>query len=289
MNINLLHLYYFYMVARHGSVTAASLILKVQQPALSIMLKKFETQLGFPVFEKKGRKLSLTEKGKGLYSYAEEVFSKVQLLEDFIGLKTNETSGKLRVATNDLIAHYLLSPIISKWITNYPLVEITILITTAQEACEKMIRDEVDMGLYFYGPEEMSGIEIEKIKKIPFSCVGLKKQPDFFIGSREVDYSLTRKFPTFEKLKKINPKIKIAMNTNSLMLHKEMALKGVGAVILPEFSIKSHLNSKKLVNLLPNEKLEYSMKLYQRKNKILSTTMELFLENVLSQLSKLEK
>ena len=252
------------------------------------MLKKFEDHLGFPVFEKKGRKLSLTQKGRELYIYAEEVFSKVQQLEDFIGLKTNETSGKLRIATNDLIAQYLLSPIIAKWITNYPLVEISILITTAQEACEKMIKDEVDFGLYFYGPEEMSGIEIEKMKKIPFVCVGNKKNPDYFIGSREVDYSLTKKLPTLEKLKKINPKIKVALNTNSLMLHKEMALKGAGSVILPHFSVKTSLGSKKFINLLPNEKLEYSLKLYQRKNKILSTTMELFLENALTQLAKLE-
>jgi len=287
MNTNLLHLYYFYQVAKAGSVTGASLILKIQQPALSIMLKKFEANIGFPAFEKTGRKIQLTEKGRELYLYADEVFSKVQKLEEFIGQKSNEISGRLRIATNDLIAHYILTPILTKWMRDFPLVDISILYSSAQEACEKMIKDEIDFGLFFYGPEEMSGIEFEKIKKISFTCAGTKKQHEVFIGSRDVDFSLTKKLPTYDKLKKVYPKMRIQMNSNGLMLHKELALQGAGAVVLPTFSLKSEIKSKTLVNLLPDEKLEFSIKLYQRKNKLLSTTQELFLENVIKEISKL--
>lgn len=284
MNTNLLHLYYFYEVAKAGSVTAASLVLKIQQPALSIMLKKFEGSLGFPPFEKKGRNIQLTEKGRELYVYADEVFSKVQKLEEFIGQKSNEVSGKLRIATNDLIGHYLLAPVLVKWLIDYPLVDVTILYITAQEACEKMTKDEIDYGLFFHGPEEMSGIEFEKIRNFPFVCVGSKVRADIFIGSREVDYALTKKFPTFDKLKKRFPKTKIQMNSNGLMLHKELALKGAGAAILPDFSVKDELKKKHLINLLPTEKMEFSLKLYQRKNKLLSLTQELFLEKVIESL-----
>lgn len=286
MNVNLLHLYYFYQVAKTGSVTNASLALNIQQPALSIMLKKFEVKAGFAVFEKKGRKIQLTEKGRELYSYAEEVFAKVQKLEDFMGQKSDEMAGKLKIATNDLIAHYILLPIVSSWIEKYPAVSISLQYMSAQEACEKMQRELIDFGIFFYGPEEMSGIEIEKLKKFSFICAGTKKSTSTFIGSREVDYSLTRKLPTFEKLKKIYPKMQVQMNTNGLLLHKELALKGAGAVVLPQFAIKEELKKKKLVNLLPQDKLEFSIKLYQRKNKILSHTQELFLEDVIQELGK---
>lgn len=287
MNTNLLHLYYFYQVAKAGSVTNASLILNIQQPALSIMLKKFEQNTGFPVFEKKGRKIQLTEKGRDLYLYAEEVFQKVQKLEEFIGQKSDEVSGKIKIATNDLIAHYILLPILSKWMKDYPNASVSLQYMSAQEACERMVRDDIDFGLFFYGPEEMSGIEIEKIRKLPFVCVSSKKNVEAFIGSREVDYSLTRKLPTFDKLKKIYPKIKVQMNTNGLMIHKELALSGAGAAVLPTFALKGELKKKKLYNLLPQEKLEFSIKLYQRKNKILSNTQELFLEDVIGELKKI--
>ncbi len=284
MNINLLHLYYFYQVAKSGSVTAASLVLKIQQPALSIMLKKFEAGVGFPVFEKRGRKLHLTDKGRELYSYSQEVFSKVQKLEEFIGQKTDEISGKLKIATNDLVAHYFLAPIICRWFKEWPEVEFSILHLSAQEACEKMLKDEIDFGLFFHGPEEMSGIEFEKIKKISFVCVSADKNIDLFIGSREVEYTLTKKFPTFDKLKKHHPKIKIHFNSNGLLLHKELALRGGGAAVLPYVSVKEELKKKQLVNLLPHENLEFSLKLYQRKNKLLGRTQELFLEELIEEI-----
>jgi DNA-binding transcriptional LysR family regulator len=286
MNTNLLHLYYFYQVAKAGSITSASLLLNIQQPALSIMLKKFEANTGFPVFEKKGRRIQLTEKGRELYAYAEEVFVKVQKLEEFVGQKSDEISGKIKIATNDLIAHYILGPILADWLKKYPAAQLSIQYMSAQEACEKMTRDEIDYGLFFYGPEEMSGIEIEKLKKISFVCAAHKRSVENFIGSREVDYSLTRKLPTYEKLKKIFPEIRVQLNTNGLMLHKDLAIKGAGAVVLPIFAIKEELKKKQLINLLPSEKLEFSIKLYQRKNKILSTTQDLFLEDVINVLNK---
>lgn len=287
MNLNLLHLFYFYQVAKSGSVTGASLILRIQQPALSIMLKKFEKSIGFPLFEKRGRNIELTEKGRELYRYAEEVFAKVERLEEYIGQKNEVISGKLRIATNDLIAHYILFPVICSWIEEYPDVDISLQFISAQEGCEKMLKDEIDFGFFFHGPEEMSGIEFEKILKIPFFCVGLKKVQNIFIGSREVDYSLTRKLPTYDKLKKIYPKIKVRINTNGLMLHRELALKGVGAVVLPEFCLRDDLKKKKLINLLPNENLEYSLKLYQRKGKLFNKTQELFIESVIDKLKSL--
>lgn len=287
MNINLLHLYYFYQVAKSGSVTAASLILQIQQPALSIMLKKFEENIGFPAFEKKGRNIQLTDKGRELFIYAEEVFAKVQKLEEFIGLESDVISGKLKIATNDIVGHYILTPVLAKWVTDYPNVEISILYLTGQEACEKMVKDEIDFGLFFHGPEEMNGIEFEKIKKFSFLCVGTKKQHDVFIGSREVDFSLTKKFPTYEKLKKRYPNLKIQLNTNGLMLHKNLAMHGVGAAVLPTFSVEAEVKNKKLFNLLPQDNLEFSLKLYQRKNKILNNTQELFLEKTIEKLSEM--
>lgn len=52
------------------------------------------------------------------------------------------------------------------------------------------------------------------------------------------------------------------------------------------FVIKEELKKKKLINLLPHDKLEFSIKLYQRKNKILSHTQEVFLEDVIQELGR---
>lgn len=66
--INYNHIYYFYEVARFNSVTKAAEHLRLSQPSLSIQIKTLEQQLGFKLFEKKGRNIVLTDRGQRLYA-----------------------------------------------------------------------------------------------------------------------------------------------------------------------------------------------------------------------------
>jgi LysR family transcriptional activator of nhaA len=72
--INFNHLYYFWAVARHGSVTAAARELRVAQPSISVQIKHLEQSLGSPLFHRIGRRLTLTETGHIVQRYADEIF-----------------------------------------------------------------------------------------------------------------------------------------------------------------------------------------------------------------------
>ena len=74
LNINFNHLYYFWSVARHGSVTAAAKELRVAQPSISVQIKHLEQSLGAPLFHRIGRRLTLTETGLLVQRYADEIF-----------------------------------------------------------------------------------------------------------------------------------------------------------------------------------------------------------------------
>lgn len=74
LNINFNHLYYFWCVARHGSVTAAARELRVAQPSISVQIKQLEKTLGSPLFHRIGRRLSLTDTGTTVQRYADEIF-----------------------------------------------------------------------------------------------------------------------------------------------------------------------------------------------------------------------
>ena len=50
--MNLLHLHYFYHVAKEGGFTKASTSLRIQQPAISRMVKLLESDIGFSLFER---------------------------------------------------------------------------------------------------------------------------------------------------------------------------------------------------------------------------------------------
>jgi LysR family transcriptional regulator, transcriptional activator of nhaA len=73
--LNYQHLFYFWNVAREGSVTRASEKLRLAQPTISGQLAIFESAIGAQLFRKEGRGLALTETGRTVFNYAEEIFS----------------------------------------------------------------------------------------------------------------------------------------------------------------------------------------------------------------------
>jgi LysR family transcriptional activator of nhaA len=73
--LNYNHLQYFWMVAREGSIAAATVRLGVTQPAVSSQIARLERALGTKLFEKSGRGLALTPAGSTVYAYADEIFA----------------------------------------------------------------------------------------------------------------------------------------------------------------------------------------------------------------------
>lgn len=89
------HLYYFYCVAKQGSVSKAALEVRVSQPALSAQINQFETFLGKKLFERDGRNLRLTEEGQTAYAYAQTIFDAGREFMD--SLRDRSYKGRLRV------------------------------------------------------------------------------------------------------------------------------------------------------------------------------------------------
>ena len=73
--LNYHHLFYFWVIAREGSIKQACEVLTLSQPALSTQLRALEDAIGEKLFSRAGRKLVLTDVGKMVYRYADEIFS----------------------------------------------------------------------------------------------------------------------------------------------------------------------------------------------------------------------
>jgi LysR family transcriptional activator of nhaA len=73
--INYKHLHYFWMVAREGSISRACDRLNLTPQTISGQLSLLEQNLGVILFNRVGRGLELTESGRMVMSYAEEIFS----------------------------------------------------------------------------------------------------------------------------------------------------------------------------------------------------------------------
>mgnify|MGYP000029435406 CR=1 FL=1 len=88
MKINLHHLRLFHAVATADSLTAAAQALNLSQSALSTQLRQLEDRLGSALFERRGRKLHLTEAGRIALDHAETIF---RTAEDLTATLTQST------------------------------------------------------------------------------------------------------------------------------------------------------------------------------------------------------
>jgi LysR family transcriptional activator of nhaA len=73
--INFHHLHYFWAVAKDGNLTRTATRLRVSQSALSAQIKQLEAELGVPLFARQSRRLLLTEAGRIVLGYAEDIFA----------------------------------------------------------------------------------------------------------------------------------------------------------------------------------------------------------------------
>ncbi len=115
--LNYHHLLYFWAVAREGSVTKASQQLRLAQPTVSGQLKSLEDALGEKLFERTGRRLVLTDVGRVVFRYADEIFSLGRELQDTLKGRPTGRPVRFTVGVADavpkLVAYRLLLPALS--------------------------------------------------------------------------------------------------------------------------------------------------------------------------------
>lgn len=115
--LNYKHLEYFWAVGKEGSVTRAARFLRVSQPAVSAQIRSLERELGEKLLRKSGRTLALTEMGRVVYGYADEIFSLGRELTETIRGQPTERPLRLTVgmvqALPKLVAYHLVAPALS--------------------------------------------------------------------------------------------------------------------------------------------------------------------------------
>lgn len=112
--LNYHHLLYFWATAKHGSVAAACNRLHLAQPTVSGQIKKLERALGGKLFVRRGRGLALTELGKIVFRYSDEIFTLGRELLDVARGRGIPGGPSFRVGIADvipkLVAYRLLAP-----------------------------------------------------------------------------------------------------------------------------------------------------------------------------------
>lgn len=107
--LNYHHLLYFTAVVEEGGLGPAAIRLGVTHPTVSEQLKKLEEHLGLKLFQRKGRRLQLTEDGKMVYGYAGQIFGIGSALLDAVEGRRSGRTVLCRVGVDSVLPKLVIS------------------------------------------------------------------------------------------------------------------------------------------------------------------------------------
>ena len=122
--INFNQLRVFHQAAQNMNFTAAAKKLCITQPAVTAHIKLFEDFSNLKLFQKRGRKIYLTDEGKALYDYTRKIFEYEKEIEDLIDDLKELKRGTLRLGTSKSYARYFMPFLITSFRDAYPHIKI---------------------------------------------------------------------------------------------------------------------------------------------------------------------
>ncbi|OOE85766.1 LysR substrate-binding domain-containing protein [Salinivibrio sharmensis] len=146
MALSLPQLRVFLTTVQEGTITAAAKKLFLSKPAVSMALTELESQLGYPLFDRRGNRLHLNDQGAALIPKADELLTR----SDEISAALKDDSqliGCLRLGGSDTVGNQLLPALISDFRHATAHQQQTLVIANSQEIIARLQHFELDIGL----------------------------------------------------------------------------------------------------------------------------------------------
>lgn len=139
------HLTVFAAVAEQGSMSAAAKHLYLSQPTVSQAIRELEAHYNGLLFERLGKKLYLTERGKLLLPHAREMIRQFQQLEEL--MQNQGQSSTLKLGSTLTVGTCLTPSIILDLQKKIPDLDVYSFVTNTQNIEQKLLRSELDAAV----------------------------------------------------------------------------------------------------------------------------------------------
>ena len=138
----------FVTIAREGSITRASELLFLSQPAVSAHIKAIEDEIGFALFERTPRGMILTKNGATLLAKAEQMIAlHKELIEEAKYIK-GKPVGKLRLGSNRTPSAQVLGKLLTAITQSLPDIELALEYGNSSEILHAIRNNSIDAGFY---------------------------------------------------------------------------------------------------------------------------------------------
>lgn len=254
------HLFYFYTIAKTGSITKACDTLRLAQPTLSAQLKQFENYLKVKLFEREKKKLILTEEGRQILFYATEIFDVGREMMDRIDDHSHKGRIRIQLGVSHFVPRAVVDALLKFLFKISPEVHVSVnedKINTLMEALESHQQDIVLSDILLPGCIEKE-IEHHFVAKIPISfCASPSSAKKFKNLPKDLNGAPiilpTVQNPSYQAIQdyfithKIKPKI--IGEIQDVELVRRLVLSGIGIAPINQFTITQAPSRESLVIL----------------------------------------
>jgi len=258
--INYHHLYYFWIIAKSGSISIARERLLLSQPTISTQIALLEKGLKTRLFIRSRSGMTLTQEGSLLLGYCNKIFSlgdeMLHALED----NRHGSQATFRLGFHKSISRQFVLEIINHLQHVAPELQVYIYSGSSAELSVKLRDYNLCMAITYEDishshSEEIKACLISKVPVIfvasPMLAAKVKKFPHDMEGRpllvRTAEDPLARDIAVFFEHHRVHPRI-VAETEDSELLHT-LAIKGKGIVGLNISSVRDDLRSRRLLKV----------------------------------------
>ena len=158
-----------------GSFQEAAALVGRTQSAVSLQMRRLESQVGVRLLEKSGRKLTLTDAGEVLLEYAKRLLAlNDEALQAAAGVNLK---GKVRLGLLQDFAETILPSTLAAFSRSQPAVEIAVQVESSRDLIEAVRQQRLDLALLFVRPGEPIDLPATRIASVPMVWVLSREAP----------------------------------------------------------------------------------------------------------------
>ncbi|MDL2060267.1 LysR family transcriptional regulator [Mesosutterella sp. AGMB02718] len=251
----------FHAVARCRSFSKAAEALYLTQPTVSSQIQKLEHSLKAPLFDRSRRQISLTPKGEILYNYTRRLFDLFGEIDNAFQNFTELQSGHVSVSASAVVGTYYLPPLIAEYRRRYPGIELHLRIGNSEQVARDVRGQEADFGICarIVGAGDLVQYQLlsepYRVLASPSSrwcAMGRPLLPSEFakgcIITREKGARSQAKLEEW-LAEQGETHFSGSCSVNSMELAKQLAVCGMGLIVLPEMTVRRELEAGQLVRV----------------------------------------
>lgn len=287
--LNYHHLLYFREIASEGSIAAAAEKLQLSPSALSMQLKNLENTLGHKVFERRSKKLFLTEFGQHTLGYAEEIYRVGEEFTQTVNNSSFNDKSLYRIGLMDGLPKSFAKRAVRLLKGQFPESPLSLFQGSFESLRTNLLNHELDVVLSNYAPiDQNEFFEVKSLQKEPVSLFATER----FLKYKENYPASLKGAPVVlpNRHSRLRPSVEYWFSSQGLQyqlaaevqdsgLKKELAKDHLGLVPLPRYSAQTLVDEGKLLEIGPMEGVfeEYFMVVPKRHLK--APVTEFFLDN----------